>query len=760
MKRLTRDRVGFVAFAVVLLSLTLIPRAYAELKVTSAVTEFVTESGSVSRMYAALDQGNQVYLVVWSSFAEVTKGQFLNVSGKPISAPFQIVPGASGYSRVVRGANEFLVTYQRSGNPNQRWGRSVKYVNGAPELGPEFFIANVFVDSDAGMAFVPAAGHYLVTSWNLSGGYRSYVTGVKADGTITIPTTWVTDTRSDTASPEISCDPASNRCLMIGYGDAKYTWARFIDGANGSFTSPLLTVDSGSLQEDHNVEWNATDQRFLAVYVSNRASIVAKRVFADGSADATATTVIAGNYGQLNLAYNPTSDSFVATFKDGSATNLEYCWVQEFNGNGAVVPGQLWKVSTQATAGNAAPVVVANPQRSEFLFVQTRNYTAGDAGVLAATKPDNTSGGGGGTPPPPPAPASAPAMSLDTPTDGNAFRVPISLYGWAADKGASSGTGVDAVHVWAYPNPGSGQPALFVGAATYGQPRGDVAAALGDARFTNSGFSMPLSNLAAGVYQLVVSARSTVTGTFNQARTATVVIRGPLVALDGPAQNAQVKAPFVISGWAADSGAGSGTGVDAVHVWVYPNPGSGATPLFLGAAAYGQARPDVAQALGASRFTNSGYSMSGLNLRPGPYLLVAFAHMAETGQWVPATASITVAAGPLMYVDAPVSGQSITVGSIISGWAADMSSPTGTGVDTVHVWAYPANGAAPIFVGQANYGSDRPDVAGYIGDRFRFSGFWLPMPRLAPGGYWFVAFARNATTQQFTNAVAVAVQVF
>ena len=27
-----------------------------------------------------------------------------------------------------------------------------------------------------------------------------------------------------------------------------------------------------------------------------------------------------------------------------------------------------------------------------------------------------------------------------------------------------------------------------------------------------------------------------------------------------------------------------------------------------------------------------------------------------------------------------------------------MSSPLGTGVDTVHVWAYPANGAAPIFL--------------------------------------------------------------
>jgi hypothetical protein len=78
----------------------------------------------------------------------------------------------------------------------------------------------------------------------------------------------------------------------------------------------------------------------------------------------------------------------------------------------------------------------------------------------------------------------------------------------------------------------------------------------------------------------------------------------------------------------------------------------------------------------------------------------------------------------------------------------------------VHVWAYPVNGAAPVFVGQANYGSDRPDVAGYIGDRFRFSGFWLPTPRLAPGWYYFVAFARNATTQQFTNAVAVAVQAF
>ena len=56
-----------------------------------------------------------------------------------------------------------------------------------------------------------------------------------------------------------------------------------------------------------------------------------------------------------------------------------------------------------------------------------------------------------------------------------------------------------------------------------------------------------------------------------------------LMVLDTPVFG-EVVQPFVVAGWAIDLAAWSGTGVDAVHVWAYPTPGSGATPIFLGVA--------------------------------------------------------------------------------------------------------------------------------------------------------------------------------
>jgi hypothetical protein len=86
------------------------------------------------------------------------------------------------------------------------------------------------------------------------------------------------------------------------------------------------------------------------------------------------------------------------------------------------------------------------------------------------------------------------------------------------------GTGVDAIHVWAYPDPGSGVPPVFVGTPTYGGPRGDVGAAFGDARFTASGYSLSVNTLASGTYDLVVYTHSTVTNTFNNYRVVRITV--------------------------------------------------------------------------------------------------------------------------------------------------------------------------------------------------------------------------------------------
>ena len=114
-----------------------------------------------------------------------------------------------------------------------------------------------------------------------------------------------------------------------------------------------------------------------------------------------------------------------------------------------------------------------------------------------------------------------------------------------------------------------------------------------------------------------------------------IVPEEQLFHLDTPAVAGIVNgAAFSISGYAVDVAAASGTGVDAIHVYAYPEPGSGQTPIFLGAATYGAARSDAAAALGA-RLTNSGFVLNAPPLAAGRYLLAVFPHLTRTGWFGP-----------------------------------------------------------------------------------------------------------------------------
>ena len=86
----------------------------------------------------------------------------------------------------------------------------------------------------------------------------------------------------------------------------------------------------------------------------------------------------------------------------------------------------------------------------------------------------------------------------------------------------------------------------------------------------------------------------------------------------------------------------------------------------------------------------------------------------------------------------------------------------GTGVSTVHAWAYPVleNGHdAPIFLGAAAYGGRRPDVGAVFGERFTGGGFDLVTPGLAPGTYDVAVFAWSTARHAFVPARVVRVTV-
>ena len=129
---------------------------------------------------------------------------------------------------------------------------------------------------------------------------------------------------------------------------------------------------------------------------------------------------------------------------------------------------------------------------------------------------------------------------------------------------------------------------------------------------------------------MAVSTHSTVTGTFNQSQVVRVTVAGdPRMAVDIPAANATVYPTFTIAGWAADLGTATGPGVDAVHVWAYPNPGSGTPAVFVGAAELNGARPDVGAVFG-HQFTDAGFGLTA-TLPLGVHRTIQWTRIAAAG---------------------------------------------------------------------------------------------------------------------------------
>lgn len=120
--------------------------------------------------------------------------------------------------------------------------------------------------------------------------------------------------------------------------------------------------------------------------------------------------------------------------------------------------------------------------------------------------------------------------------------------------------------------------------------------------------------------------------------------------------------------------------------------------------------------------------------------------------------------GPQIVIDTPSRGARgfvLAAGEpfTVAGWAADLDAGGDTGVDAVHVWAYPRNGADPILLGQAALRGARPDVAAVFGDRFKMAGYGLTAAGLPAGDYDVAVFAWSTVLQGFAPASTVPVRV-
>jgi len=115
--------------------------------------------------------------------------------------------------------------------------------------------------------------------------------------------------------------------------------------------------------------------------------------------------------------------------------------------------------------------------------------------------------------------------------------------------------------------------------------------------------------------------------------------------------------------------------------------------------------------------------------------------------------------GLQVVIDVPTSQQDVGQPFAVSGWAADLNAASGTGIETLHAWAYPLAGGPPVFLGATVSGGGRPDVAAVHGEQFEQSGFGFEVQGLAHGHYDLAVFAWSTEAAAFAPATVVRITV-
>jgi len=118
-----------------------------------------------------------------------------------------------------------------------------------------------------------------------------------------------------------------------------------------------------------------------------------------------------------------------------------------------------------------------------------------------------------------------------------------------------------------------------------------------------------------------------------------------------------------------------------------------------------------------------------------------------------------------MHVDTPTDEQSVGSTFTLAGWAFDPRAFTGSGIDAVHVWATNAECVVrsaqcgkPVFLGEADLGGARPDVAWAFGLPTDATGYSLTA-HLPMGIYEVTVFAWNRRTARWEDARTLTVRV-
>lgn len=624
------------AVAAIVLALTVAATSEATaIRVGATVPIIVASSRGNATAY---DPINHVYLVV--SANGVVWGRFVDRNGNIVGAPFAIQGNPAIYGAYPRatyspdannGTGGFLVNWDEA-DSSTTWilhGRMVAFgQNGAygadSVLSPDFG----FGEEASYAAYSTASQEFLVVYRTIQFTLRAVRVNLGAVP-IAAPIT-LSQTGQYENNPSVAYNPLTNQFLgcwtMFTPANTGLLECRFVQAGTGVLGNIILVQATGSVWFT-DTTYNPTTNQFLVTWDESHGSITnARLVNADGSLPGAVIGVSSAYaaYDGTATAYNPVTQTFFV---------IAYDLTGDLTQDGGVEltsAGQPVNSGLQVTFGCVAgvkcasyyPQIAASTEDPFWLVTTSQSFVDTAYQMLQGTAVS------GAPPPPPPTgtptPTPKPLLAVDTPANNATVSASgFMVGGWAADMGATSGTGVDTVVVWAWPS--NGGAAILAGIANYGGSRPDVAAAIGS-QFAATGYGL-IATLPVGTYTLTVYAHSTVNNSWNAptVRTVTVVPppSRPLMWVDLPAQNQTLSQNIVVAGWAVDTAAASGVGVDAIDIYAFPTAGGG--PILLGVTSTGGSRPDVAAALGSAQFGTSGFSFTG-TLAPGSYTLVIYAH--------------------------------------------------------------------------------------------------------------------------------------
>src|SRR5688572_17570705 len=278
----------------------------------------------------------------------------------------------SGWARVVYSAEtgKFLVSYTKliefKPDVHQKAARFVTYSSGAPALGTEIILDTwgPNAGSESGVAFANVGGgRFYVSWWRYSGQSPvSFVATLNTAGDV-VGSYAVSNPADGQSDPEIACDAARNRCMLVGlawgaFASGPSTWGRYIDATTGIPQGPdsFYIATWNTLLEDQSIVFSQS--RFVLAYI-RASTIVGHTVDRDslavgapyvirGTSAATGATD-GGGYGGSSLIYNPGTQTTVAASLAWSGLPS----VQELDVNGNPIDGSLDFVPNAGGAGAA-----------------------------------------------------------------------------------------------------------------------------------------------------------------------------------------------------------------------------------------------------------------------------------------------------------------------------------------------------------------------------------------------------------------------